>query len=227
MQKIKEAKARPFTLHRCKRLPNGGMEVKYYLVDVDGNTMYEDSMTKKSPKVQHPDLDKAFDRVKYAVLHVMGVSTINTIIDKNPKEKEKKAFGEVSPTIGAWVTAQENRIVINGFIFKGEGEKKSVKILASLFNDNKKTIPFNSPSFELSKNTFGFEANLADDVEEIMEEVQAYILDGKKAQPEIFDKQQEVIATGKSPKKAKAEKEPKEPIVIPAASDTRAQAVVN
>lgn len=58
--------------------------------------------------------------------------------------------------------------------------------MAKLHADNKRVTAINTPLIQLNRDIFGFETELAERVDVIIEEIEKYLFEGKKAQLELF-----------------------------------------
>jgi hypothetical protein len=180
-----------FTLSKVKRFPNGGLEAHFITEERDGSEIYQDTHIKKCTKVQHKDLDAALDRLRPHMSRVMGDHWIKAVMTSTElKEGEKKAFDQLQKIIDSGLKTQEDKIEITGISISGKEEKRNVIITAKRYMDNKKVIAINSPLIALNGTVFGFEVDLQQDIDEIIEETEAYLFKGKKAQLDLFDKQE-------------------------------------
>lgn len=177
-----------FALQKVKRNPNGGLYVEFQVEERDGNEIRWDDMKKGSSKIQHSDFNNVLDRMTSHVARCLNFSWIKTVMESSSlKTAEAKAFDQLEKIIEAGLKAAESNIVVNGITISGSDKKKQVIIMSTLTTGNKKKVAINTPLILLEADIFGFEQELVDDVDELVEETFAYLFKNKKAQLDIFD----------------------------------------
>lgn len=177
-----------FVLQKVKRSQSGGLEVVYQTEERDGSEIFWDEQSKKCRKVQHQDLNNVLDRMKSHVARALNFSWIKIVMESGSlKATESKAFDQVEKIIEAGLKAAEDNIVVNGISLTGTDKKRQVIIMATMTTDNKKKVAINTPLILLGADIFGFESELSDDVEELMEETFLYLFKNKKAHLELFE----------------------------------------
>lgn len=187
-----------FTLKKFKIDKRGRMEAKFEQTTTDGGSSYADVHEVKSPRIIHPDLKKLLDGLKMTMAvsnDLLPHRNLPKISPAQQKQLDKmtKMFHEMDEEILAGIT-------VTGVAIQGandEDDKRSVVLTGKrdIKGKNRErytSVAMNSPKISLSGDIFGFEAELADDVDKLIDEVYLYFADRKGAQTEIaFEKTEE------------------------------------
>ena len=184
------------TLHKVKTLNGGGLETTYRELIREDNTEHIDEHTKKSPVDPHPDLTDQLEELKTILARCYNINTIDLLrTSPNLDQQEKEAFEIVANLIDKMALESMKKITVTGVNITGdkaEGtDKRAIVITGKLYQANGSQIAMNSPRIKMNQDQFGFEDQVAMIIEKLEEEVRSYIFDGKKAQLDLFDAQEE------------------------------------
>lgn len=184
------------TLHKVKTLNGGGLEATYRELIREDNTEHIDEHSKKSPVDPHPDLTDQLEELKTILARCYNINTIDLLrTSPNLDQQEKEAFEIVASLIDKMALESMKKITVTGVNITGEKaegtDKRAIVITGKLYQANGSQIAMNSPRIKMNQDQFGFEDQVATIIEKLEEEVRAYIFDGKKAQLDLFDDQEE------------------------------------
>ena len=184
------------TLHKVKTLNGGGLEATYRELIREDNTEHIDEHSKKSPVDPHPDLTDQLEELKTILARCYNINTIDLLrTSPNLDQQEKEAFEIVASLIDKMALESMKKITVTGVNITGEKaegtDKRAIVITGKLYQANGSQIAMNSPRIKMNQDKFGFEDQVATIIEKLEEEVRAYIFDGKKAQLDLFDDQEE------------------------------------
>ena len=187
------------TLHKVKTLNGGGLEATYRELIREDNTEHIDEHSKKSPVDPHPDLTDQLEELKTILARCYNINTIDLLrTSPNLDQQEKEAFEIVASLIDKMALESMKKITVTGVNITGEKaegtDKRAIVITGKLYQANGSQIAMNSPRIKMNQDQFGFEDQVATIIEKLEEEVRAYIFDGKKAQLDLFDDQEEPMS---------------------------------
>lgn len=200
-------KKEDFTLKKFKVDKRGKMEAKFEQNTTDGEASYADTHEVKSPRIIHPDLKKLMDGLKMTMAvsnDLLPHRNLPKISPTQQKQLDKmsKMFHEMDEDILAGIT-------VTGVAIQGaneEEDKRSVVLTGKRDVKGKNrerytSVAMNSPKISLSGDIFGFEGELADDLNKIIDEVYLYFAERKGHQTEMaFNSEEE---TAEEPVEAK------------------------
>ena len=184
-------KKEDFTLKKFKVDKRGRMEAKFEQSTKDGDVSYADVHEVKSPRIIHPDLENLLNGLKMTMavandlLPHRNLPKISPAAQKHV-DKLSKMFHEMDEEILAGIT-------VTGVAIQGdndEDDKRSVVLTGKrdIKGKNRErytSVAMNSPKISLNGDIFGFEAELTDDVDKLIDEVYLYFSDRKGAQTEM------------------------------------------
>lgn len=184
-----------FTLKKVKVDKLGRVEAKFEQSTKDGEVSYADTHEVKSPRIIHPDLKGLLDGLK------MTMAVSNDLLPHRNLPKISPAAQKHVDKLGKMLHDMDEEILagitVTGLAIQGDDDKRSVVLTGKrdIKGKNRErytAVAMNSPKISLNGDVFGFEAELADDVEKIIDEVYLYFADRKSAQGELaFDKKEE------------------------------------
>ena len=79
-----------------------------------------------------------------------------------------------------------DRLSISGFALSGKENTRGIIITSTFKADTKQVMAINSHRIRFDVTTYGFEEDIEDIVDDLHDEVYAYIWEGKSAQLELF-----------------------------------------
>lgn len=171
------------------------MEAKFEQSTQDGDVAYADTHEVKSPRIIHPDLKALLDGLKMSMAVANDLLPHRNMPKVSPAkqtqlDKMSKLWHEMDEEILAAIT-------VTGVAIQGDEDKRSVVLTGKrdIKGKNRErytSVAMNSPKISLNGDVFGFEAELSDDLNKIIEEVYLYFAERKGAQGELaFDKKEE------------------------------------
>ena len=186
-------KPQNFTLKTVKRMKNGGLQGKISFTKEENGITNTEEWDFKNTEDPHPELIDKLDSLKSHLANCYDMDA--TVILSNSKGLQAKAtesFDHVKTFIAGVYTETLKKIDINGISIggeKGEGneDRRNIVILGTKLMLNGSKAPLNSPSIKLNLDVFSTESEIQERVNEIEEEVVAYLYEGKKAQQTLFN----------------------------------------
>lgn len=176
--KMSESK---FSLKKVKLLPAGGLEVEYSKIEVrDTTSAVTDYKAKFEDAEVHPDLLNAFRELAPLVAKAIGLTAfLSAVNDAELPEGLREKFTDLAEE-------QRQRIDVRGISLSGDNEDEGVVITSVLETKNGLKTRINTPRIKFKQVSYGFEERLDYLVQSIREEVRAFIIDGKTANPSLF-----------------------------------------
>lgn len=172
---------------KIKLIKGGGLELHFNDPVVSGSETYGRTLIEKSTVDIHPDMKTALDSLKPEFAKSTGFTFIvNEMISRD----DFKATDEQSKVLEKLRAEIYQRIVINGISIKGTEEKPVIVILGAVKYPKSNAVMSINPKIELEKDVYGFEQDMAEKVEAIVEEAIEY-QNGKQAQLEIAFQEEE------------------------------------
>ncbi len=150
---------------------------EYTKKEVTGDETHTSSHNSNWTYIPHPDLQKEVNKLRIIVSKSMGFSDAFTAM-RNVVAKSK------IPTVDNLEKESLKDINITGITISGK-ERKSITITATKKCHNKEKIGFKCPQIRLDAQTFGFEHEVDEIVNDVVSEVMLYIEENKRAQLEI------------------------------------------
>ncbi len=180
-----------FTLKNVKKMKNGGLQGKISYTKQEGGVTHTEEWDFKNTDNPHPDLVERLDQLKAHLANFYDIDSMVILSNsKGLKIKDEDAFKQLKKFIDGSYQETLKKIDINGVAISGEKDddkdNRSVVIMGAKLMENGSKAALNSPSVKLSQDTFQNEADIQEIVNELCEEVEAYLYEGKRAQLEMF-----------------------------------------
>ena len=193
-----------FQLQKAKIRPDGKLEVSY--------TTNESNYEKETPKhCVHDDLREAFSLLKQYLIAGHGLNQLELSFHENlfTTASESGAFKSLKKHFDECKNQVNESVEVTGFSLSGEGGNEGCNISGKL-NVKGSIIGIASTRFIFGNQRFGFEEQLALDIDAATHEVMSYLFSAKFGEAPTKDKDQVAIEfeddqNGKEPR-AKAEK---------------------
>ncbi len=185
-------KPQNLTLKSVKKMKNGGLQGKISFTKQEGGVTHTEEWDFKNTENPHPDLIERLEQMKTHLAKLYDLDSIVILSNsKGLKIKDEDAFKQVKKFIDGAYQETLKKIDINGIALSGEKtddkDNRSVVIMGTKAMESGTKCSLNSPSIKLSQDIYSFESELQDIVNELCEEVEAYLYEGKKAQLEMFN----------------------------------------
>lgn len=171
-----------FNLSKVKLLPKGGLCAEYQVtVIVDGENSLIDRNETCTRDV-HPDLLGLFDDLRNIVGRVFNITSFLTLLESDDFKltESKKALAR------SFADELLEKIEVRGVAWSGTGDNAGVVITSVYETPNGLKTCINTPRMKMATISFGFEEELEQIVEQIKNEVYAYLFKGKQAQMSLF-----------------------------------------
>lgn len=182
---------RNITLKSAKYV-GGLFVVKYATETVDGEETFTENHEIESTKTPHPDFLNALQKLKTFMARVHGFTSLEQIRNtKVQKQEEKNAFKVLAKVLDRARDLALENLNMTGISLSGKSDMLQVIITGTNTTGSNKKVAINSERLSLAGTTYGFEEELEAVIGEIEEEVLSFLFDGKKAQPELFDNEEE------------------------------------
>lgn len=169
-----------FNLSKVKLLPKGGLTAEYQLTENVGGELSVTDYKATYTRDVHPDMSGAFQDLRIIVARVFGMTSFLSFMasEKLPKDKieNAKKFAE----------ELMDRIDVRGISLSGSDDDPAVIITSVYEVENGQKSAMNTPRLRMANISFGFEEELETIIEQIKEEVFAYLFEGKQAQLSLF-----------------------------------------
>lgn len=185
-----------WALTKAKLIPNGGIQVYFTGIKKDKTITHTEEWEHTNTANPHDDLTDKFEQLKPFIAECFGMDKIVVLSNsKGIGADSEDAFNKVKPLIND--TYQQVIDKIDVFQIKITGsidddkDNRSVVISSKMEMENGSKCALNSPAIKLNLLKFGFEEDLQEIINGISEEVQRYLYDGKRAEPSLFDQQEE------------------------------------
>ena len=149
-----------FILSKLRMQNNGGVKIRYEIVEHDGGITYTEKFNIESSKLVHHDLLELLSSLRYIV---------------------GKMFHVTDETVA------ERFIDVTGISFSGMADKAGVIIYARITSDNEAQINVSTPRIILSGTMLGFEDKLSDICRRIHAEAYKFIFEGNITPLEVLE----------------------------------------
>lgn len=174
-----------FNLSKVKLLPKGGLTAEYQLTENVGGELSVTDYKATYTRDVHPDMSGAFQDLRIIVARVFGMTSFLSFMasEKLPKDKieNAKKFAE----------QLMDRIDVRGISLSGSDDDPAVIITSVYEVENGQKSAMNTPRLRMANISFGFEEQLDTIIEQIKEEVFAYLFEGKQAQLSLFGEKED------------------------------------
>ena len=176
-------KENQFALSKVKLLKDGGIDVHYEVTEVIATESYTNQYHVTSAKDIHPDLQNLFDDLAPIMGRVFNITSFLSMVET----PEFKATKTQKQTAEEFADECLKNIEVRGVSLSGKGDNIGVVLTGLFTTANGQKTAINSPRMKYNTESFGFEEELERIVNEIEDEVYAFLFKGKKAQLELFD----------------------------------------
>lgn len=168
------------TLGKIKLMKDdGGIECSWEEMSKDGGVTSKNQNNRKCPVVPHPDLIKAIKSLDVFLMKSNGYSDLETVLNGTSLNSEdRKPFERLQKNT-------LDKISVTGIALSGEAKTRGVIIMGKFACANKVDIAINSPLIKFERDVFKFETELAEAVDNVIEEFFCYTYENKKAQLDI------------------------------------------
>ena len=185
-------KPQNFTLSKVKLVNGGGIHISYQEKnEVKGITNTVDWDTKNSDNPHHDLVNKIEELKEYLAKCYKMDSLLVLSKSKGLPKADKDAFKIVAKVVENVYQKMIENIAITGVSITGEmdgdKDKRSVVITGTMLQDNKSKTALNSPRIKLANDQFKFEAEIQEIINDLDEEVIAYLFEGKRGQLDMFN----------------------------------------
>lgn len=193
-------KPQNFTLKTVKKMKNGGLQGKISFTKEDSGITNTEEWDFKNTEDPHPDLIDKLDSLKPFLANCYELDGAVVLANsKGLQAKATESFSHVKSFIEGVYQETLKKMEINGVSIggeKGEGseDRRNIIILGTKLMVNGSKTALNSPSIKLSQDVFTTEADIQERINEIEEEVIAYLYEGKKAQQSLFNESKEGLS---------------------------------
>jgi len=171
-----------FSLSKVKLVSDGGLIVHYEVTEVVSDQAYSNKFHVESAKDVHPDMKKLFDNLRPVLGRVFHLISFQSLL-ATPGFKATKAQKELGDSYTSKVL---DNIEARGVSFSGQDDNIAVIITGLMTVGNGQKTAINTPRIKFNSETYGFEEELENIVDEIESEVYEFLFNGKKAQLELF-----------------------------------------
>lgn len=169
-----------FKLAKVKMMKDdAGVDVKYTLATKEGAAMHEDEYTIRCSVVPHPHLIEAIRALDIFIARSNGYVDLETVAPKMELD------GDQRKTVERILKNTLDKITPTGLALSGADKTRGIVITAKYACSNKSDIAINSPRIIFERDIFKFEAELAEKVDRVIEEIFCYLFEDKKSQVEI------------------------------------------
>lgn len=180
-----------FKLCRLKKDEDGSLNIKHLIKTTDNGQVNWITHESSYPFIAAPQLSDRLHELCEALFKSTGFRDFEVILNskENLSAKEIEAAKAIAPILKRHLSSQLDHIRITGFTITEDEEKgaDSRKVLITGVRTwSTGSAALNSPLITLSGTHFGVEPELSELIEEIIDEVYAYIYEGKRSQLEVF-----------------------------------------
>ena len=179
-----------FDLKKIKHL-NGKVEAIFNETTEHNGVKLKEEHTVTYDRIPHPDLTAAMKGLSTYLADANNLCVHRDIAIGASNKKKWEGVEKILKDIDKQVY---DSMTVSGIAIKGDSENMSVTITGT-HKTVTQAMAMNTPSMSLNGDTYGFEDGLKKAVEVLLIEAKAYIVDGKSAQLQMFDKNE-----GKEPK---------------------------
>ena len=177
-------------LKRIKK--TGGLELNFieHIDNEDGSVENKD-WTLKYDAVPHPDLTNKLYDLKQYLATCYGMLDVRAVMTaKGLQAGATAAFKKVSTHLENMVTDRLSKLEITGYSvsgsIEGEKDKRSVIISGTFTQANGAKTALNSPLIKFNRDEFKFESDVKNIIDDLEDEVTAYINGEKRLQQDAF-----------------------------------------
>ena len=182
-----------FTLKKCK-IAKDGIEASFdkkAVIDDQAQVIEYDVKAKYFP---HPDILKLRNKLREYLVKAYH-------LDEGYEEALKYLKGEQKKNTQEKMMDLYDKIEVTGISIGGDDQLRGVVISGKIESNNKSKCAMNTPRIVFSSDKLGYEQDVQGIIDEIEEEVHAYLFKNKKAQAELFESHQAEVPNEEKPKK--------------------------
>lgn len=172
-----------FFLSKVKIINGGGLDVHFEVEEKCGEEIYRENYHLASSKDIHPDLQKAFDRLKPYLAQVFYLNMFELTV-KDEKFKATKAQIEAAKKLTETILAS---VRVIGVSLSGKDDNVGVVLTGTIISPNNQKMAINTHRMKFSDTLYGFEEDMEQIAGQIEREVYLFLFKNKKAEMELFD----------------------------------------
>lgn len=171
---------------------SGGLELTFIEhIDHENGSVENKDWNLKCEAIPHPDLVERLHDLKQYLAMTYGMLDVRTVMTaKGLQAGAKTAFSKVAPQLEKMVQETLKRLEITGYAVSGsidgDKDKRAVVITGTFIHPNGSVTALNSPLIKFNQDEFKFEGDVKVIIDDLEEEVEAYINGEKLLQPDIF-----------------------------------------
>ena len=178
---LKQLKFDNFDLKKVK-IQNDLVETEFHekrSIDGVSHTLVHSLKAKYIP---HPDLLNARDKLKDVLIKSFHYHEVNDVASKYLKGEQKQKVEDAFLDIC-------NKIEVTGVSISGDEQLKGAVVTGKIESNNGSKCALNSPRIVFASDKIGYEKDVENAVELLTRETYKYLFEGKRAQGELFDNQ--------------------------------------
>lgn len=167
-----------FELSKIKLVKNGGVDLIYTVKENIDGEIYHEKYHKQSLKDAHPDLINKMNELKPILARVYHLSFFKTILETeefNSSDKQREiasdAFDEIL-----------KKIRISQLSISGKDQNMGVVISGGMIAETNQVMAMNTHHLKLEQIKYGFEEELSEIVNDIINESFEFIYENKRSQ---------------------------------------------
>lgn len=179
----------------------GGLIVRYGFSTNDGSITNHDEIEHTCPSDVHEDMERLVKQLRKYVADTYNMLAFNSLAKNNVAAftaKEQSAVKNIQPVYDKLVNEVLDKIEITAIKFKGNEASRGVVIYGKN-NYGKAGTALNTPFINLNQERWGWESELDEILDMIVEESKNYLFSNKRKAPEIefpAEAEEELAATG-------------------------------
>lgn len=180
-----------FELKKIKVDSDGKVSISYKTDNqVEGSASY-DTIEMESDRHPHPDLKEAINRLTPYLADANGLRPYRNLPHVPPKKLDRWNEPHIQEILNALDTHVYASVIPSGITLSGNDHTLGV-IITGKHEVHNTAVAMNSPRISINADVFGFEAEVFDIVDTIVEEARLFIEERKSAQLELnFDQHNE------------------------------------
>lgn len=185
------------TVKRIKK--SGGLELKFIEhIDKEDGSVENKDWGLKYDAVPHPDLTSLLYDLKQYLATCYGMLDVRAVMTaKGLQAGAKEGFKKVSTHLEKMIQDRLSKIEITGYSvsgsINGENDKRGVIITGTFEQENGSVTALNSPLIKFDQDVFKFEGDVKALIDELEDEIVAYINGEKRLQADAFSNTEEKL----------------------------------
>lgn len=159
-----------------------GITVLYHVVSIVDEVPYEDNYSFESARELHKDFKDIFAKLRPIVARVFNATAFKTLVDLSnfkatteQKQLAQKLYEEI-----------EKNYDPRSLSLSGQGDKLKAIISSQFKTETNAETNVNTPNLSFSKESYGFELELEEIMQDIEQECYALIFEGKTGELTLF-----------------------------------------